>query len=796
MANKFDFGFNHATEQAILNRIAMYLDWAPGVINEPNAIAVANPDGTKVGSGLLIIDEMESATGWTAVGDASNLATSTTHLVGTKSMSWDKAGGTNVISGIQKTLTPAVDLGTAGATQHRVFWFLNFGAVANVATAWIRLGTDASNYDQWSIPVASLVANWNVILTPLLADPSWTQVGTGLNTSAVTYIAVGYTTALAADVLAGTKADCVSTKQFVDSMVLDPTGAGLALEATALLSEAHLGSIDTTVATLATEATVATLATEATVATLATEATVSTLATEATVSTLGTEATLALVATEATTAKEATLALVATEATVATLATEATAATLGTEATLALVATEATTAKEATLALVATEATAATLATEATTAKEATLALVATEATLATLATEATVATLATEATVATLGTEATLALVATEATTAKEATLALVATEATVATLATEATTAKEATLALVATEATLATLATEATTAKEATLALVATEATVATLGTEATLALVATEVTASQISSDVADVSSNTATCASPVCDHDQTHVSAATQIGAWYQAALTSVTTDGDFSHLKTDIKGRLHITADQLTDASQKTQIVDGAGNVVGAATGNALDVRIKSDAASLATSTKQSDGTQKTQVVDGSGNVIAAHSNAIDVSIRSDAASLATSTKQSDGTQKSQVVDASGNAVTTRDTGGTTRSLEVTGRADIDTIDTYRYAKSASAIAENTVARATPGANKRIAVIGIFAAAWAAQEFVIEDEDDNVYRQFELATDGVMRETGSADSPLFVIPANKALHVNSVNAVNHSLFITSIVLDA
>src|SRR5258708_4544751 len=39
--------------------------------------------------------------------------------------------------------------------------------------------------------------------------------------------------------------------------------------------------------------------------------------------------------------------------------------------------------------------------------------------------------------------------------------------------------------------------------------------------------------------------------------------------------------------------------------------------------------------------ASAATSTKQSDGSQKTQVVDGSGNVIGSTSNALDVNIKS-----------------------------------------------------------------------------------------------------------------------------------------------------------
>jgi hypothetical protein len=92
---------------------------------------------------------------------------------------------------------------------------------------------------------------------------------------------------------------------------------------------------------------------------------------------------------------------------------------------------------------------------------------------------------------------------------------------------------------------------------------------------------------------------------------------------------------------------------LAATSTKQSDGSQKTQVVDGSGNVVGT-TGNALDVNIKTgisnplpvSVASLplpalaATSTKQSDGTQKTQVVDGSGNVISSTGNALDVNIK------------------------------------------------------------------------------------------------------------------------------------------------------------
>lgn len=86
--------------------------------------------------------------------------------------------------------------------------------------------------------------------------------------------------------------------------------------------------------------------------------------------------------------------------------------------------------------------------------------------------------------------------------------------------------------------------------------------------------------------------------------------------------------------------------------------NQYIQIRDSAGNErgVNVSAGNALLVDASAttqpiSAASLplpalaATSTKQSDGSQKTQIVDGSGNVIGATSNALDVNIKSGASS-------------------------------------------------------------------------------------------------------------------------------------------------------
>jgi hypothetical protein len=93
---------------------------------------------------------------------------------------------------------------------------------------------------------------------------------------------------------------------------------------------------------------------------------------------------------------------------------------------------------------------------------------------------------------------------------------------------------------------------------------------------------------------------------------------------------------------------------LAATSTKQSDGTQKSQLVDASGNVIGS-TGNALDVNLKTpatlpiSAASLplpalaATSTKQSDGTQKSQLVDGSGNVISSTGNALDVNLKTPA---------------------------------------------------------------------------------------------------------------------------------------------------------
>lgn len=67
----------------------------------------------------------------------------------------------------------------------------------------------------------------------------------------------------------------------------------------------------------------------------------------------------------------------------------------------------------------------------------------------------------------------------------------------------------------------------------------------------------------------------------------------------------------------------------------------------------------------------VATSTKQSDGSQKTQIVDGSGNVVGSTGNAIDVNVKSGNPTTITATQSTASNLKAQVVagDATGSSV-------------------------------------------------------------------------------------------------------------------------------
>jgi hypothetical protein len=157
-------------------------------------------------------DSMNATTGWTVLGnDTTNLATTTIHAMGTAALTFDKADGAanTVFSAIQKTLS-SVDLGST--SPHDILQTVCYTSdTTNISYAFVRLGTDSSNYSEWRIDGTALTSGEMETLAFSLGDTSHGgSTGTGWDPSAVTYVCIGMAFATETDTLTGIIFDEIS----------------------------------------------------------------------------------------------------------------------------------------------------------------------------------------------------------------------------------------------------------------------------------------------------------------------------------------------------------------------------------------------------------------------------------------------------------------------------------------------------------------------------------------------------------------------------------------------------------
>lgn len=126
----------------------------------------------------------DGVTDWTAIGstDTANInVEATTKKLGTNALSWDKAGGTAVTSGVY------IDLAAANAINigsHRyLLLYLNMPSITNFSSFRVRLGAEATvatNYREITLTTNSaggaIGTGWNLILVD---TTSGVDVGTG-----------------------------------------------------------------------------------------------------------------------------------------------------------------------------------------------------------------------------------------------------------------------------------------------------------------------------------------------------------------------------------------------------------------------------------------------------------------------------------------------------------------------------------------------------------------------------------------------------------------------------------------
>lgn len=166
---------------------------------------------TQVQSRHEIIDPCESTTGWAVLNtDTTGLATSTTHVTGAASLTFNKVDGAanGTVAGIDKTISK-LDLQVGPRDTIRCAFYLS--SIANVASVFIRIGTNSSNYNSWTVADTNITAGSMNIADINVGEG--TSTGNGWDTSAITYVAVGVNFDAETDALSGIIFDHVAWHQ-------------------------------------------------------------------------------------------------------------------------------------------------------------------------------------------------------------------------------------------------------------------------------------------------------------------------------------------------------------------------------------------------------------------------------------------------------------------------------------------------------------------------------------------------------------------------------------------------------
>ena len=139
------------------------------------------------------IDDFDATTGWAGQNDATSDVTSdANHAFGTQSLSFNKIDGSGFTSAIvEKTIT-SVDVSPYHKGGGLYVMSMYVSDTAEVDYAFLRLGTDSDNYNEWQVDADALDSGeWNSITFPIAAPKFSANTGTGCDTTAITYAAVG-----------------------------------------------------------------------------------------------------------------------------------------------------------------------------------------------------------------------------------------------------------------------------------------------------------------------------------------------------------------------------------------------------------------------------------------------------------------------------------------------------------------------------------------------------------------------------------------------------------------------------
>jgi hypothetical protein len=149
---------------------------------------------------------------WTVLNvDVTNLATTTRGVEGAAAIEFDKTDGAanSTVAGVYKTLTNAINFSTEHISPSDfVVFHVYLSSVADVSSAFIRLGNAAANYYEYQVDDSKLQAGYNRCAVQL--SDITTFAGTYVNWNAMDYIAVGLNMDAETDALADICIDDIS----------------------------------------------------------------------------------------------------------------------------------------------------------------------------------------------------------------------------------------------------------------------------------------------------------------------------------------------------------------------------------------------------------------------------------------------------------------------------------------------------------------------------------------------------------------------------------------------------------
>jgi len=157
-----------------------------------------------------LLDGCEATDGWTALSnDTTGIEVDLDHVQGAKSLEFDKVDGTDstVFGGVQRTLSPAVDVAQYMSNNGYIVLSMNLSSIADIDYCLVRLGTDASNYNEWRVDDDSLSIGWNQIRFHFFSPSTAGNTGSGISAASVAYEAVACAFDLETSTLADIRID-------------------------------------------------------------------------------------------------------------------------------------------------------------------------------------------------------------------------------------------------------------------------------------------------------------------------------------------------------------------------------------------------------------------------------------------------------------------------------------------------------------------------------------------------------------------------------------------------------------